>query len=341
MRMPAEWEAHAATWVAWPHNLETWPGCMEEAEEEFEALVRILASYEPVNVIVQHALHARYVSERISGNTRHPVQLFELATDDSWLRDIGPTFVEADGAGSIAIDWIFNSWGGKYPPWQRDDSAAGRIAAFAKIATRRVDWVAEGGALEVDGEGTLLAVERTLLSATRNPGRSRSDLEHAFRELLGVREFIWLPSGIAGDDTDGHIDDLARFTSPGRVICCTEPNSRDPNHAALAECRAILAASRDANGRPLEVVDLPMPPPLESDGGRLPASYANFSILNDAVLVPSFGLASDDEAVNLLTPLFPGREVRPVRCRALVRGLGAVHCLTQQQPIARNGPLRS
>ena len=338
-RMPAEWEPHAATWVAWPHNAETWPGCLDAAEREFRLLVEKLSASEPVHVVVQNAEHARHVHEQlIPLGTARPIQLHEVPTDDAWMRDIGPTFVEDAETGLLAIDWLFNSWGGKYPPWDRDDAAASGVAAQAKVRSQRVGLVIEGGALEVDGEGTLLTTESVLLDPKRNPRLDKAELERQLAELLGVRHVVWLEGAIEGDDTDGHIDEIARFVGPARVVCAREPDARDPNHAALERCRAQLEDARDARGRALEVIDLPMPPPIEADGARLPASYANFYIANQTLIVPVFGVAKDAEALRILSDLFPGRAVSGTPCRTLVRGLGSVHCLTQQQPALRHGP---
>jgi agmatine deiminase len=334
LRMPAEWEPHAATWVAWPHAETTWPGCLADAEREFETLVRALAGSERVELVAQSDAHAGALRARLGEIVRSgAVRLHVIPTDDVWMRDIAPSFVRDGARGLVALDWTFNAWGGKYAPWDRDDAVAARVASFAGVGRERIALCTEGGALEVDGEGTLLATEPTLLDPKRNPGVSRESLEKQLGELLGVSHVVWLGEGIEGDDTDGHIDDLARFTRPGRVVCAREPDRSDPNHAPLEECRARLAAARDARGRPLEVIDLPMPPAVRAGTDRLPASYANFYIANRAVLVPTFGAASDSRALGILGPLFPGREVVGIPSRALVRGLGAVHCLTQQQPL--------
>ena len=340
MRMPAEWERHAATWLAWPSNPETWPGCLEHAEVEFRTLVTTLAEYEPVQILVQDAAHARHVHDALPAKTRHPVQLFEVPTDDAWLRDTGPTFVWADAGLLVAVAWRFNAWGGKYPPWDRDDAVARRVGELAKVDVREVDLVMEGGAIDVDGEGTILVTESTLLTPTRNPGVTRTMTNQRLGELLGVREVVWLKAGISGDDTDGHVDDIARFVAPARVVCCIEPDPHDPNHLPLADCRARLAEARDAQGRSIELIDLPMPPAIEADGERLPASYANFYIANGVVLVPSFGVPTDEEALRILGRALPRHRVVPLPSRSLVRGLGAVHCLTQQQPAVPRGGTR-
>ncbi len=324
--MPAEWQAHAATWMVWPHNAETWPGCLEAAERAFHTMVEAIATGEAVRVLVLDGAVARRL--RAAGL---PAELHEVRTNDSWMRDIGPTFVEENGR-LIAIDWTFNAWGGKHPPWDLDDAVAGRVASLEGVPALRVDLVVEGGALEVDGEGTLLATESTLLDPKRNPGVERTEMERRLGELLGVTKVVWLGATIEGDDTDGHVDGVARFVAPGRVVCAYETDRSSPNYEALRDCRERLRSARDARGQRLEVIDLPMPPRLEADGEPLPASYANFYVANRAVLVPSFGVDTDEKALATLAPLFPGRRLTPVPSRALVRGLGACHCLTQQQP---------
>lgn len=331
--MPAEWEPHTSTWLAWPHAVTTWPGCLEQAEREFEFFVRTLARSERVELLVQSESQRARIEALLGTLVRGgALRTHVIPTDDVWMRDIGPTFVRA-GDELVALDWTFDAWGGKYAPWDRDDAVAAQVAKLAGVRRERPGVVLEGGAIEVDGEGTLLATEPTLLDPKRNPGIDRRAIDALVLELLGVRKTIWLGHGIEGDDTDGHIDDIARFVSPARVVCAREPDPRDPNHLALEDCIARLRAARDAAGRELEVFDLPMPPPVFAGQDRLPASYANFYVANAAVLVPVFDAPSDQEAIDVLRPLFPGREIVGIPSRSLVRGLGAVHCLTQQQPL--------
>jgi agmatine deiminase len=333
LRMPAEWEPHAATWVAWPHAETTWPGCLADAEREFETLVRALARSERVELVAQSDAHAGALRARLGEIVRAgSVRLHVIPTDDVWMRDISPTFVRDGAQGLVALDWTFNAWGGKYAPWDRDDAVAARVASLAGVGRERIALVTEGGALEVDGEGTLLATEPTLLDPKRNPGVSRESLEKQLGELLGVSHVVWLGDGIEGDDTDGHIDDLARFTQPGRVVCAREPDRSDPNHAPLEECRARLAAARDARGRPLEVIDLPMPPAVRAGADRLPASYANFYIANGLVLVPTYRDPRDREALGILQQEFPDRRVVGLDSTELIWGLGSFHCISQQEP---------
>ncbi|MFQ5512996.1 MAG: agmatine/peptidylarginine deiminase [Myxococcota bacterium] len=335
--MPAEWERHAATWVSWPHNPETWPGSLAQAESEFRQLVCVLANHEPVQLLVQSDAHARHVRAQLPRDPRHPIALHELPSEDSWLRDIGPTFVEDDHGEQLALDWSFNSWGGRYPPWDRDDALASQIAARSGCPHRRIRWIVEGGALEVDGEGTLIATDSSFFAPGRNPVEEREALEADLHGLLGLRKILWLPGALTGDDTDAHIDNLVRFVAPGRVTVSVEPNVQRPHAEALARCRETLSRARDACGRHLEIVDLPLPSRIEAAGEALPASYANFYIVNGALLVPAFGVAEDERAREILGKLFPGRTIRSVGSRTLVRGLGGLHCLTQQQPACGRG----
>ena len=282
-----------------------------------------IATYEPIHVLVRDAAHAQHVRGLLGAAPAGRVMLHEVPTDDSWLRDTGPTFV-ADGAGLLAIDWIFDAWGGKYPPWERDARVAERVAALADVRHLPVSLVLEGGAIEGDGAGTLMVTRTSVLG--RNRALSQGEIEAQFEELLGSRRVIWLDGEVEGDDTDGHIDNLARFVAPGRVVC----GSRI--------LREQLEGQYDARGRLLEVVELPAPPPFEVDGRPLPASYLNFYLPNDAVVVPCFDVPTDADALDALAKLFPGRRAVGVSARTLVRGFGGPHCLTQQQPAADTRP---
>jgi agmatine deiminase len=334
-RMPAEWEPHAATWLSWPHKEESWPGNFAPIPGIFAEMVAALAPGEEVRINVGSVdlEESARAALRARGVGNHPnVRFFRVPTDDAWVRDHGPIFVVND-RGEVAITrWGYNAWGGKYPPWDLDEQVPGRLAEI--LGLRRFDggMILEGGSIDVDGRGTLLTTEACLLNPNRNPHLSRDDIERRLRSFLGVRKILWLGDGILGDDTDGHVDDLTRFVAPGTVVTVVEEDPDDANHRPLRENLARLRSMTDADGRALEVVPLPMPPPLTYEDTRLPASYANFYVGNATVLVPAFGHERDRAACETLARFFPGRRITPIRASELVWGLGAFHCLTQQQP---------
>ena len=342
--MPAEWEHHAGTWVAWPHQKADWPGKFEPVPWVWCEIIRHLARGERVRVVVPEA-KADQVKQTLlrAGADLSVIDLIPAPTDRVWLRDSGAATVwQGDGSRSL-VNWRFNGWA-KYPNCKRDARMGEVMAHFTglpmvapKHGGKRV--VLEGGAIDVDGAGTLLTTEECLLSEVqqRNPGMSRVDYEQVLGSQLGIRKVLWLNCGIAGDDTHGHVDDLARFVGHGRVVCVEEPNSADPNHLPLRENLERLASMTDADGHRLDVVRLPMPQPLFFDGQRLPASYANFYIANHAVLVPTFNDSADRLAMGILADLFPGREVVGIHAVDLVWGLGTIHCLTQQEAGMRSG----
>ncbi len=342
-RWPAEWEHHLATWLCWPKNAETWPGRLDAVERSFVVMVERLLEGELVRITVDDAA----AEERVRGLLRQAgvepdrgVEFFQIPTDDAWVRDHGPLFLVNDESGECAVlDFDYDAWGGKYPPWDRDAAVPRSVAEALGLARFEAGLLLEPGSIDGDGRGTLLTTESCLLHPNRGHAgvaRSREHLEQAFRRLLAVDRVLWLGKGIAGDDTDGHVDDLARFVAPGTVVTMLEPNAADENHAVLRDNRERLRAMRDAAGKPYAVLELPMPPPLVADGVRLPASYANFYIANRVVLMPTFGVATDELASVMLAECFRDREVVGIPSRDLVVGLGAVHCLTQQEP----GPLR-
>ena len=336
-RMPAEWEPHAATWLAWPHKEASWPGNFGPIPAVWAEMVRALAPHERVNILVNDAAATADVRRvlRAAGVAEHNVVLHEIVTDDAWARDHGPTFVTRDANGRrelAAIDWIYNAWGGKYPPWDHDDVVPQHIAARLNVRLFSPGIVLEGGSIDVNGCGTLLTTEACLLNPNRNPQLDRAQIEQVLRDHLGVRHILWLGDGIVGDDTDGHIDDLARFVDPCTVVTVVEENRSDENYERLRDNYERLQRMTDQDGRPLRVVSLPMPAPVEYDGQRLPASYANFYIANGVVLLPVFADPNDARAAQTLQELFPQRRVVGINARELVWGLGAFHCVTQQQP---------
>jgi agmatine deiminase len=343
--MPAEWAPHAATWIAWPHNREDWPGRFTPIPWIYADIVRLLATAERVRIIVRDDADARRVRRVLARNDVRldNVDLLPLPTDRVWTRDSGPSIVRrADGARAV-VHWKFNAWA-KYDNYALDAKVPELVArtlgvdTFAPVALdatgRRHRIVLEGGSIEVDGAGTVMTTEECLLSdvQARNPGLSRAAIEEVLCAYLGARQVLWLGRGIAGDDTHGHIDDTARFAGTGRVVTCVEPNRDDSNHEPLAENLRRLRVARDADGRPFEIVELPMPAPVIFDGQRLPASYANFYVANAGVLVPVFNDPNDRLALDVLAACFTDRPVIPVYCRDLVWGLGTLHCMTQQEP---------
>jgi len=334
--MPAEWAPHQATWISWPHNPDTWPGVLEAARAAMADAVVALAPHERVCINVQDDAAASSVSARLNGRVPSDrVSLERIRTDDAWIRDYGAIIVrDADSPrGFSACDFDYNAWGGKYPPFDNDRAVARQMAERLGLPCRNSSRILEGGSIEVNGEGLGLVTEQCLLNPNRNPGRSRNEIESVLAEFFGLDEILWLGDGVVGDDTDGHIDNLARFVAPRRVVTIVEPDRNDPNHAPLADNLARLQAFRAADGRALEVIELPVPSPVMYQGTRLPASYANFYIANDIVLMPAYGGPRDDVARGILADCFPTRRIAPIDCRALIVGLGALHCLTQQIPV--------
>ncbi len=334
-RMPPEWALHQATWLSWPHNPDTWPGVLPRAEAALARAVGALTEGETVHINVLDERHERHVAGLLAGHA-NPARLclHRNPTNDAWCRDHGAIFVtRASGeAPLLALDFGYNAWGGKYPPFDLDDQMPRRMATLLDVPCRTVDMILEGGSIDVNGAGTLLTTEQCLLNPNRNPRLTRADIEQRLCDHLGVRQVLWLGEGIVGDDTDGHIDDITRFVGEDTVVTVVEEDPADPNYLALRENRERLAAMRLADGRPLQVVDLPMPAPVARGAERLPASYANFYIGNRVVLLPVFGCPRDEEAAAILARCFPGRRIVAVDCRDIVVGLGTLHCLTQQVP---------
>jgi agmatine deiminase len=335
--MPAEWELHEATWLSWPHKEASWPGAFEPVPGIFAEMVGHLVSGELVRInVADDEMAARVGSLLAQSGVDLTRVCFHLhPTNDAWCRDHGPNYVVRDRAGKrqrAINDWGYNAWGNKYPPYDADDVVPTRIAQETGEPLFLPGIVLEGGSIDVNGAGTLLTTESCLLHPNRNPALDREAIELSLRTYLGVRHILWLGDGIVGDDTDGHIDDLTRFVAADTVVTVVERDPADENYAPLQENLDRLRLMTDQDGRPLRVVELPMPRPLFYDGQRLPASYANFYIANEKVLVPTYRDPSDREACQLLQALFPTRQVVPIDCTQLIWGLGAIHCVTQQQP---------
>lgn len=331
--MPPEWAPHAATWLSWPHNRGTWPDGLEAAEAALAEGVAALAEGESIRINVQDPSHAAHVAALLAGRVpRERLVLEPIPTDDAWVRDHGAIIVRDRDGRRMALDFRFNAWGGKYPPFDRDDAVARRMAQALGLECVSIDMVLEGGSIDVNGAGALLTTEPCLLHPNRNPQLGRGDIEALLGRYLGARAVIWLGDGIAGDDTDGHVDDIARFVAEDAVVAAAERALSDVNYRPLQHNLQRLRAARLPDGRSLCVFELPMPVPLYRRGERLPASHANFYIGNRVVLVPVFDCPSDRAAVEILAACFPGRRAVPIDSRALVVGLGAFHCLTQQVP---------
>jgi agmatine deiminase len=330
LRMPAEWEPHAATWLAWPHEKSDWPGKFAPIPWLYGEIVRHLARVERVRILVENAEAERAVRKILKSCHADlaAVEFFHHQTNRSWTRDYCPLFVKSR-SGVAITHWRFNGWA-KYDNYQHDADVPKFLASELNMERFAPDAVLEGGSIDVNGAGKLLTTEECLLSdvQARNPGLSKRGIERLMRDYLGVQEVIWLGQGIAGDDTHGHVDDLARFTSPNTILIASEPDKADPNHEPLRENLARLKARKD-----LRVSTLPMPEPIYFAGQRLPASYANFYIANGIVLVPVFGDPNDRIALNTLARLFPDREIIGIYSRDLVLGLGTLHCMTMQQPL--------
>jgi agmatine deiminase len=346
-RMPAEWETHAATWVAWPHNPNDWPGKFQPIAWIFADIVKNLARAEICHILVNNGEDKQKALKVLEGcgidltNIRFHV----WPTNRIWTRDSGAIFVRDHNDEIAVTDWKFNAWA-KYNDWQLDNKIAGRMAKYvacenfepvAKIGDKEVRLVLEGGSIDTNGQGTLLTTEECLLSEVqaRNPQLAREDYERVFAEYLGIDQVIWLKKGIVGDDTHGHVDDISRFVAPDMVVTVVEENRADENYYPLRDNLEILRTSTDLHGRRLRVKTLPMPAPVVFKGQRLPASYANFYIANDSVLVPVFNDPNDRVALNTMCEIYPSRRIVPIYCGDFIWGLGAIHCMTQQQPAGK------
>ncbi len=334
MRLAAEWERHEATWLAWPHETSDWPGKFAPIQWVYGEIVRHLSRVERVRILVNDE-NARQKASRVlkkSGADLNAVEFFTIPTDRSWTRDFCPIFVRDAAGKQVLLNWKFNGWA-KYANCERDDQVTERLRGPLGLEMRTPQWhgkriVLEGGSIDVNGDGAILTTEECLLSdvQARNPGLSRADMEAIFREYLGAGQTVWLRNGIAGDDTHGHIDDLARFTDAHTIVIASEQDPAEVNYEPLRENLELLRQT------PFRVETLPMPEPVYFDGQRLPASYANFYIANGTVLVPTFNDPNDRIALNKLAELFPDRQVVGIAATDLVLGLGTLHCMTQQQP---------
>lgn len=337
-RMPAEFEPHEATWLSWPNREGiSFPGSFDAIPPVMAKLVDALADSERVCINVsgpEQEAQARDAFRRARTRTDH-VRFFHIPTNEPWCRDHGPMFLtRKDDPKAAIVDWDYNAWGWKYPPFDLDDVVPTKVGEALGLQVFNPGIVMEGGSLDVNGAGSLLTTRSCLLNPNRNPDLTKAEIEQKLRDYLGVTNILWLGDGIAGDDTDGHVDDLTRFVGRTSVLTCVEDQEDDPNYEPLQENLAKLREMDAEDGSPLEVHVLPMPGKIVRDGLRLPASYANFYIANKVVLLPAFGDSADAWAASVLQTVFPTRKVVPIDCRDLIWGLGAFHCLTQQQPVA-------
>lgn len=328
--MPAEWERHDSTWLSWPKNPLTFPPeILPGVEAAYVEIIAALSRGERVDLLVDDEAMEDRVRSMIS---RKRLTFHRIRSADVWIRDYGPIFTRR-GTHVAATKWRFNAWGGKYDDLLPDDATGMKVARSAGFQTFQPKVVLEGGSIDVNGKGSLLTTEQCLLNKNRNPTLDKPEIEETLRDYLGVKEVVWLRTGVEGDDTDGHVDDIARFVGERTVVCMSERDGRDVNHAALKQNASLLSNYRDAEGRRLDVVTIAMPRKVEGDDGRLPASYANFYVGNSAVLVPVFGDSRrDGDALDTIGQWFRGRKVVPVASRELVYGFGGIHCVTQQQP---------
>ncbi len=354
-RMPAEWAPHAATWIAWPHNAEDWPGKFKPIPWVYAEIVRHLSRVEDVHILVNNEAAENRATAQLKrgGANLARLHFHQWPTDRVWLRDSGPIFVKNDQGDLAATNWKFNAWA-KYDNWRRDNTIAHQVAQHYDIPELCANLdlgedrpphrlVLEGGSIDTNGAGVLLTTEECLLSKVqeRNPGlgdeeQTRKHLEQAFHQYLGIDQTIWLHRGCAGDDTHGHVDDITRFVGENTILTAIEPNTHDENHLPLAENLSRLRQARNLHGpnkgKPFEIIELPMPSPVAFEGQRLPASSANFYIANSLVLVPTFNDANDRHALNIIANCFPTREIIGIHAVDLVWGLGTLHCMTQQEP---------
>lgn len=338
-RLPAEWEKHEATWLAWPHNPETWED-LKEIEAIYAEIIACLTAGEKTVILVNDEREEESARKKLSkkGVRLPQVRFLRIKTWDAWIRDYGPNFImrensRSSGGGRLAINrWIFNAWGSKYDEHKEDDQASRQIAGSLGLPVFEPHFVLEGGSIDGNGEGMILTTEECLLNSSRNPAFGKRQIEESLRNYLGAQNIIWLGKGIEGDDTDGHVDDIARFVNRNTVIAAVETNPADKNYEPLKENLKRLKKAEDQSDKKLNVIELPMPKPLWAGSVRLPASYANFYIANHAVLVPVFGCPSDKTVLRILEEVFPDRAVLGIRSEVLVYGFGGIHCLTHEQP---------
>ena len=332
---PPEWHSHQATWLSWPHNLDTWRGDIDSIFMGYTHFVKEITKSELVCINVNDKSMETAALERLvsSGVPSEAIRFFHHPTNDAWCRDHGPMFLKNAKGDKLVVNWGFNAWGEKYPPYHLDNAVPDKVADALQLPLYIPDMVLEGGSVDFNGYGTVLTTSTCLLNPNRNPKLNRSSAEEQLKEVFGISQVLWLENGIAGDDTDGHIDTVTRFVSEDTVVTVLEEDPTDENHAPLRENLEALKSMKLWNGLSLKVITLPMPKPLFHNGQRLPASYANFYICNQSVLVPTFKDSNDQKALSLLAGVFTDKRIVGIDCSEIIRGLGALHCLCMQEPV--------
>lgn len=335
-RFPAEWEEHEATWLSWPHKEESWPDKLDEIYPYYCEFIKVLSESEFVRINVVDEEMRKFAMDCImqSGANLENVEFFIHPTNDAWCRDHGPAFLinpEAEQK-KVIVDWGYNAWGDKYPPYDLDDDIPTKIGEEFDIPVFYPKIVMEGGSVDFNGKGTVLTSKSCLLNPNRNPHLTQEQIEQYLRDFYGVEQILWVDDGIVGDDTDGHIDDTIRFVNENTVLAVVEDNPEDENYAILQRNLEQLKEMRLPNGEPLNIVELPMPDPVVWDGQRLPASYANFYIANKSVIVPTYRCEKDAIALEIIQKYFPDRKVVGIDSTEIIWGLGSFHCLSQQEP---------
>ncbi|MDW8436490.1 MAG: agmatine deiminase family protein [Chloroherpetonaceae bacterium] len=340
-KLPPEWAHHDATWFSFPHKRETWPDKpLEPIWATFIEFFRFLAPSEEVHINVldekmEFDIREMVAKSGIERDAISNIHYHRFPTNDAWCRDHGPMFVlrrNGDKVEKAVIDWGYNAWGNKYPPFDLDDQIPTRIAEMKHLPVFYPNIVLEGGSIDVNGKGCLLTTTSCLLNPNRNPHLSQAEIETYLKDYLGVTKILWLGDGIAGDDTDGHIDDITRFVAPDVIVTALEDDPADENYEPLKENYERLKTFTDQDGKPFNIITIPMPSPVYEQGQRLPASYANFYIANDVVLAPTYRCPNDAKALEILQKCFPTRRVQGVDCADLIWGLGAIHCVTRDEP---------
>jgi agmatine deiminase len=332
---PAEWARHTATWLSWPHKEESWPGKIETIYKPYCEFIKVISEGELVRINVADAEMEAFATAELTkvGVDLNRVQFFHFPTNDAWCRDHGPAFlINQKTKQKVIVDWGYNAWGGKYPPFDLDDVIPTKIGNHFNLPVFEPGIVMEGGSVDFNGAGTVLTTTACLLNTNRNPHLNQQEIEEYLHNYYGVEQVLWLGDGIVGDDTDGHIDDITRFVNQDTVVTVVEENEADENYHLLQENLQTLKTMRLLNGKPLNIIELPMPSPVVFDGQRLPASYANFYIGNAAVIVPTYRDKNDDKALQILQQCFPDRKVVGIDSTDIIWGLGSFHCLSQQEP---------